>query len=146
MDANSILKVTAKDKGTGKEQSITISNSSNLSKDEIEKMKADAELNAEADKKFKDLAEAKNRAEATVIAAEKALDEHKDKLSQELIDEIKSAIDKVKAETSDAGKLNTAVESLGKVLSKIGEVVYNASPNSNANSDSGFEVVDDEEK
>lgn len=149
MDANSILKVTAKDKGTGKEQSITISNSSNLSKDEIEKMKADAELNAEADKKFKDLAEAKNRAEATVIAAEKALDEHKDKLSQELIDEIKSAIDKVKAETSDAGKLNTAVENLGKVLSKIGEAVYkdnNASANSNANSNSGFEVVDDEGK
>lgn len=149
MDANSILKVTAKDKGTGKERSITISNSSNLSKDEIEKMKADAELNAETDKKFKELAEAKNRAEATVIAAEKALDEHKDKLSQELIDEIKSAIDKVKAETSDADKLDTAVENLGKVLSKIGEVVYkdnNTSANSNTNSDSGFEVVDDEGK
>lgn len=143
MDANSILKVTAKDKGTGKEQSITISNSSNLSKDEIEKMKADAELNAEADKKFKELSEAKNKAEATIIAAEKAIDEHKDKLSQELIDEIKSAIEKVKAENEDVDKLNTAIEELGKKLSKVGEAVYKSTPpNKDNKPNSDFEVVD----
>ena len=144
MDANSILKVTAKDKGTGKEQSITISNSSNLSKEEIEKMKADAEMNAEADKKFKELSEAKNKAEATIIAAEKAIDEHKDKLSQELIDEIKSAIDKVKAENEDVDKLNAAIEELGKKLSKVGEAVYKSTPppNNDTKPNSDFEVVD----
>ena len=144
MDANSILKITAKDKGTGKEQSITISNSSNLSKEEIEKMKADAEMNAEADKKFKELSEAKNKAEATIIAAEKAIDEHKDKLSQELIDEIKSAIEKVKAENEDVDKLNAAIEELGKKLSKVGEAVYKSTPppNNDTKPNSDFEVVD----
>jgi len=148
MDADSILKVTATDKATNKEQSITISNSSNLSKEEIEKMKADAELNADNDKKFKELAEAKNKADQIVFMAEKSINEHKDKLSQELIDEIKTAIDKVKAENEDVDKLNNAIEELNKKLSKIGEVVYqntnNTQNNSTNNNSPDVEIVDDE--
>ena len=133
IDANGILKVTAVDKGTGKEQSISITDSGNLSKDDIEHMKKDAELNAEADKKFKEHSELKNRADMLIGAVEKALEEHKDKLSTDLVDQINKAVEDVKQNKEDADKLAPAVEELNKVMMEIGKVVYPQSePNSNS--------------
>ena len=133
IDANGILKVTAVDKGTGKEQSISITDSGNLSKDDIERMKKDAELNAEADKKFKEHSELKNRADMLIGAVEKALEEHKDKLSTDLVDQINKAVEDVKQNKEDADKLAPAVEELNKVMMEIGKVVYPQSePNSNS--------------
>ena len=133
IDANGILKVTAVDKGTGKEQSISITDSGNLSKDDIERMKKDAELNAEADKKFKEHSELKNRADMLIGAVEKALEEHKDKLSIDLVDQINKAVEGVKQNKEDADKLAPAVEELNKVMMEIGKVVYPQSePNSNS--------------
>ena len=130
IDANGILKVTAVDKGTGKEQSISITDSGNLSKDDIERMKKDAELNAEADKKFKEHSELKNRADMLIGAVEKALEEHKDKLSTDLVDQINKAVEGVKQNKEDADKLAPAVEELNKVMMEIGKVVYPQTPNS----------------
>ena len=133
IDANGILKVIAVDKGTGKEQSISITDSGNLSKDDIERMKKDAELNAEADKKFKEHSELKNRADMLIGAVEKALEEHKDKLSTDLVDQINKAVEDVKQNKEDADKLAPAVEELNKVMMEIGKVVYPQSePNSNS--------------
>lgn len=141
IDVNGILKVTAKDKGTGKEQSISITDSGNLSKEDIEKMKADAELNAENDKKFKDLSEAKNKADGIINAAEKAIEEHKDNIEQSLIDDIKSSIEALKAEKEDVAKINSLIEELGKKIQKIGEAVYAQSNNSQQSTNPDVEVV-----
>ena len=148
MDANSILKVTATDKATNKEQSITISNSSNLSKDEIEKMKADAELNADNDKKFKELAEAKNKADGIVFTAEKSIEEYKDKLETTLIEKIKALIEDIKSAVKgdDIDEINKSIEELNKSLSEIGQTVYKQQQNTTSTSkpnDNDFEVVDD---
>lgn len=126
IDANGILKVTAVDKGTGKEQSISITDSGNLSKEDIEKMKKDAELNAEADKKYKELSEAKNRADGLVYAAEKAVEENKEKVSQELVDEVNKAVEEVKAvkDSEDVEAIKAKTEELNKAMMKIGEEIY----------------------
>ena len=126
IDANGILKVTAVDKGTGKEQSISITDSGNLSKEDIEKMKKDAELNAEADKKYKELSEAKNRAEGLVYAAEKAVEENKEKVAQELVDEVNKAVEEVKAvkDSEDVEAIKAKTEELNKAMMKIGEEIY----------------------
>jgi molecular chaperone DnaK len=101
LDANGILKVTAKDKSTGKENSIRIEGSSGLTEEEIEKMKADAEAHAEEDAKKKELVEAKNQAEAVAIMVEKSLKEDGDKISDELK---KSLEEKIKAVNEANGK------------------------------------------
>ena len=126
IDANGILKVTAVDKGTGKEQSISITNSGNLSKEDIEKMKKDAELNAETDKKYKELSEAKNRAEGLVYTAEKAVEENKEKVAQELVDEVNKAVEEVKAvkDSEDVEAIKAKTEELNKAMMKIGEEIY----------------------
>ena len=126
IDANGILKVTAVDKGTGKEQSISITNSGNLSKEDIEKMKKDAELNAETDKKYKELSEAKNRAEGLVYTAEKAVEENKEKVAQELVDEVNKAVEEVKAvkDSEDIEAIKAKTEELNKAMMKIGEEIY----------------------
>ena len=126
IDANGILKVTAMDKGTGKEQSISITDSGNLSKEDIEKMKKDAELNAEADKKYKELAEAKNRADGLVYAAEKAVEENKEKVAQELVDEVNKAVEEVKVvkDSEDVEAIKAKTEELNKAMMKIGEEIY----------------------
>lgn len=126
IDANGILKVTAVDKGTGKEQSISITNSGNLSKEDIEKMKKDAELNAEADKKYKELSEAKNRADGLVYAAEKAVEENKERVTQELVDEVNKAVEEVKAvkDSEDVETIKAKTEELNKAMMKIGEEIY----------------------
>ena len=106
IDANGILNVTAKDKGTGKEQTIKIESSGGLTKDEIERMQRDAEAHAAEDKQKRELAEARNTAEQRVYQLEKLLEENKDKLSDADKSAVRAAIDKVNEakKGDDAGR------------------------------------------
>ena len=117
LDANGILNVTAKDKGTGKEQSITIQNSGNMSKEDIEKAQKEAEMHAEEDKKKKDVIEVKNRLENAIYQAEKMPDEYKDKISDEDKETIKSAVEDAKKVLNDADADKDALEAAAKELS-----------------------------
>ncbi len=130
VDANGILAVKAKDKATGKEQSIRIEASSGLSADDIEKMKKDAELHADEDAKKKELVDTKNTADLTIFTAEKALTEH----AVHITEDIKTAVeDKIKAlktakEGSDKVSIETAIHELSTEMQKIGEAVAKAAP------------------
>ncbi len=128
IDANGILNVTAKDKGTGKEQSITISGSGNLDKTEVEKMAKDAEVHAEEDKKKKEAVEARNQLDSAVYQAEKMKTEYKDKLSEDDIKAIDEAAEKAKKvvadETVDKDALQEAAKELNDVLMPIGAKMY----------------------
>ncbi|MDO4611420.1 MAG: molecular chaperone DnaK [Candidatus Saccharibacteria bacterium] len=117
LDANGILNVTAKDKGTGKEQSITIQNSGNMSKDDIEKAQKEAELHAEEDKKKRDSIDAKNHLENAIYQAEKMPNEYKDKISDDDKEEIKKAVEEAKKVLSDESADKDAYESAAKELS-----------------------------
>ncbi|HEV3146519.1 MAG TPA: molecular chaperone DnaK [Gemmataceae bacterium] len=114
IDANGILHVSAKDLGTGKEQKIRIENSSGLSQDEIDRMKRDAEVHAEDDKKKKELVDARNKADALIYALEKAMKEAGSKLSDSDKAPIQSAIEKLKSkmEGNDAAAINQAIAEL----------------------------------
>ncbi len=129
IDANGILKVTATDKGSGKEQNITIQASSGLTDEEIEQMKQDAEENAESDAKFKELAEAKNKGEQMIYAVKKTLDEHGDKASEEEKTDIESKItaleEQIKSE--DTAAITAAMEELMKASHKLAEEIYKES-------------------
>lgn len=122
IDANGILNVKAKEKTTGKEQSIRIEASSGLSKEEIEKMKKDAEINAEADKKKKDLVDIKNLAEQTIHVAEKALKDGGEKVTPETKKSVEEAIAKVnEVKTKDEmDSIKSAVDNLNTAMQKIG--------------------------
>ena len=128
LDANGILNVTAKDKGTGKEQSITIQNSGNMSKEDIEKAQKDAEAHAADDKKRKEAVEAKNHLENAIYQAEKMPSEYKDKISDEDKDAIKEAVKKAKealeANAEDAEKLEEAAKELNDAIMPIGAKMY----------------------
>jgi molecular chaperone DnaK len=126
IDANGILKVTAKDKATGRTQNITITASSGLSEVEVEKMRKDAEAHAEDDLKRKDLIEARNNADNTVYTAEKAVKEFGDKVPAEIRSEIEAKIEDVKksAAGDDAAAIKAATEALSQVIQKIGGAVY----------------------
>jgi molecular chaperone DnaK len=126
IDANGILNVKAKDKATGKEQKIRVEASSGLSKDEIEKMKQDAQLHAEEDHKKREGAEAKNAADTLVYASEKALRDAGDKVPQDVkksIEEKIEALKKVK-EGNDVNAIKNASEDLSREIQKIGEIMY----------------------
>ncbi len=126
IDANGILKVSAKDKGTNKEQNITITASSGLSKEEIEKMKREAETNAEADKKKRETVEVKNVADTMVYTTEKMISEHKDKVSAEevkLLEEKVAALKAVK-DGEDIEAIKKASEELSAEAQKIGAKMY----------------------
>jgi molecular chaperone DnaK len=118
IDANGILNVTAKDKGTGKEQSITISNSGNLSKEDIEKAQKEAEMHAEDDKKKRESIDARNLLENAIYQAEKLPDEHKDKISDEDKESIKTAVEVAKKVKDDesAKELNDTIMPIGAKL------------------------------
>jgi len=116
IDANGILNVTAKDKGTGKEQSITITGSGNMSKDDIAKAQADAEANAENDKRKREAVEAKNKLENAIYQAEKMPDEFKDKISDEDKENIKKAVHEAKETLEDESKDKDALEQAAKDL------------------------------
>ncbi len=129
IDANGILSVKAKDKATGKEQSIRIEASSGLSKEEIEKMKKDAELHAEEDRMKRERIEAKNTAETLVFTTEKALRDAGDKLSadeKKPIEEKLEALKKVK-DGEDKSAIETATRELSTAVQAIGEKLYKAS-------------------
>jgi len=128
IDANGILSVKAKDKATGKEQSIRIEASSGLSKDEIEKMKKDAEAHADEDKKKKDLIEVRNMADTLMYTTEKALRDAGDKVSadeKKPVEEKIEALKKVK-DTEDVEAIKKATEELSTEAQKIGEKLYKA--------------------
>ncbi|OGC80066.1 molecular chaperone DnaK [Candidatus Adlerbacteria bacterium RIFCSPLOWO2_01_FULL_51_16] len=129
VDANGILKVLAKDKATNKEQSIRIEARSGLTEADIEKMRKDAEANAETDKKKKDLAEARNLAEQAVYGARKALTDNKGKVPAELETTINEKIAAVEAKkgSEDTAAITTALEELSKELSKVYEAIQKAS-------------------
>ena len=128
IDANGILNVSAKDKGTGKEQSVRIEAGGGLSKDEIDRMQRDAEAHAADDKKKRDLAEARNTAEQRVYQLEKTLEENKDKLSDADKDAVKAAIVAVNEakKGDDVAAINTAVENLGRASQAMAEHLYAA--------------------
>ena len=126
IDANGILNVGAQDKGTGKEQRITIQGSSGLSDEEIAQMQQDAEEHAEEDKKIRELAEVRNRAESTAYEAEKVLREQEDKLDDELKSELQGKIDALRGtlESEDPATIQTALDDLNTTLMKVGERIY----------------------
>jgi len=128
LDANGILSVKAKDKATGKEQSIRIEAQSSLSKEDIEKMKQDAELHAEEDKKKKELIEAKNLGEQLIYTAEKSLKDHADKIPAETKTDIEGKIEELKKikDGADITAIKTATDALSSSLSKIGEIIAKA--------------------
>jgi molecular chaperone DnaK len=126
--------VTAKDRATNNEQKITITSSSGLSKEEVEKMARDAESHAADDRKKKDEIEARNRADAMVYNTEKMLKEHRDKISDADAKQVESAIEEVKKAMNEGGvdKLNAAVDGLTTASHKLAEAMYkaqSASPN-----------------
>ncbi|MFA6525005.1 MAG: molecular chaperone DnaK [Patescibacteria group bacterium] len=128
IDANGILSVKAKDKATNKEQSIRIEASSGLSDEEVEKMKKDAEIHAEEDKKKKNLIEARNMAETMVITSEKAIKEGGDKIKEEdkkAVEEKVKAVNDVK-DKDDVEAIKKATEELSTAAQKIGQAMYEA--------------------
>ena len=126
IDANGIVHVHAKDRGTGKEQSITVTGGSALSKEDIERMVKDAEEHADEDKKRRDEAETRNNAETFAYSTEKILAENEDKVPAEVADDVKAAIADVKAalEGTDVDAVKTAHDTLVSKAQKIGEAVY----------------------
>ncbi|OHA09014.1 MAG: molecular chaperone DnaK, partial [Candidatus Sungbacteria bacterium RIFCSPLOWO2_02_FULL_47_9] len=128
IDANGVLSVKAKDKATAKEQSVRIEASSGLSKEEIEKMKKDAELHAEEDKKRKEIIEAKNIADQMIYTAEKALRDAGDKIPAEARKEIEDKVNDLKnvKEGADLASIKNASQSLAQATQKVGEILYKA--------------------
>lgn len=166
IDANGIVHVSAKDLGTGNEQKVTITASSNLSESEIEKAVKEAEKFAAEDKKKKEEAEVRNNADSLVYQCQKALDEFKDKVDQADKDAVSAAIQKTKDALagSDVEKIKAASEELSKKFYEVSQKVYaqaapppNSSGDANASSDQGktgddnvyeadYKVVDDDDK
>ena len=126
IDANGIVNVSAKDQGTGKEQKITITASSGLSKDEVDQMMRDAEANSEEDKKQKAAVETRNQAEQAVYTAERMLEENRDKLPSADRESLESAVADVKKalESDDTEALSKAMEGLTSVQHKLAEEMY----------------------
>ena len=126
IDANGILHVSAKDKGTGKAANITIQGSSGLSEEEIERMVKDAEANAEEDKKLHELVQSRNHAEALIHSVNKSLSEHGDKLDaadkEKIEAAVKAAEEAVKGD--DKAEIEAKAEALGEASQKLGEIVY----------------------
>jgi molecular chaperone DnaK len=126
IDANGILNVSAKDRATNNEQKITISSSSGLSKEEVEKMAKDAESHGTDDRKRKDEVEARNRADAMVYNVEKMLKEHRDKISDSDAKDIESAVTETKSAiaTGNAEQINAASDKLTQASHKLAEAMY----------------------
>ena len=134
IDANGILSVSAKDKGTGKEQKITITGSSGLSDSEISGMVNDAESHADEDQNKKDLIEARNRADTLVYSTEKLLSENREKIEDSDASAIEKALAEAKQvlESDDVSKINSAMENLTQASHKLAEVMYQAQQDTTA--------------
>jgi len=128
VDSNGVLNVTAKEKSTGKEQSIRIEANSGLTEDEIEKMKKDAEEHATEDTKKKELIDVRNQAEQTIYTAEKALKDHEKEIPEDVKTEIEGKVKEVNEvkEKDDKSAIDTAVAALSESLQKIGEIMQKA--------------------
>jgi molecular chaperone DnaK len=126
IDANGILNVTALDKATNRSQHITITASSGLSEAEVEKMKRDAEANAEVDRKRKELVEVRNNADNTIYAAEKLLKDNADKVPGEIKKEVEDGISSLRGimNEDDVERIRTATETLGQTIQKVGASMY----------------------
>ena len=144
IDANGIVNVSAKDKGTGKEQTIKIQASGGLSESDIDQMVQDAEKFAEEDKKRKEAAEARNQADSLVHTTEKQLEEHGDKLEADLKSEVEAKIAEVKTalETDDPEKINAAAQELTQVAMKMGQTIYEQEQASAAPAEGGAAAED----
>jgi molecular chaperone DnaK len=129
IDANGILNVTAKDKATNNEQKITITSSSGLSKDEVEKMAKDAESHSAEDRKRKDEIDARNRADSMVYQVEKMLKEHRDKISDADAKNVEAALEATRKKMTDGSveDINKAVDNLTQASHKLAEAMYKAS-------------------
>ena len=146
IDANGIVQVSAKDKGTGKEQQIRIQASGGLSDADIEKMIKDAEANADADKARRDAVEAKNQAEALIHSSEKSLKEYGDKVGEEERTAIANAIDSLKTAvgTDDAEDIKAKTQVLMEASMKLGQAMYEATQNEQAHADAAADMAKDD--
>merc|ERR1711933_16417 len=126
IDANGIVNVSAQDKGTGKKQNLQVVTSGGLSKDDIKKMQEDAERFAEEDKKRREMAEVVNQCDNTIWNTESSLEEHREKLDQELITEIETKIQAAKEakDSNDKTEIEKTTKELVSAASKIGEKIY----------------------
>ena len=147
IDANGIVNVSAKDKGTGKEQQISIKASGGLSDDEIDQMVKDAETNADDDKRRREEVEAKNQAEALIHSSEKSLAEFGDKVSEEDREAIETAIADLKAsvEAGDPEDIKTKSEALATASMKLGQAMYEASQAEAAETDAEGDAAREDE-
>ena len=147
IDANGIVHVSAKDKGTGKEQQFTVTGGTSLSKDDIERMVSDAEVHAAEDKQRKEEIDLRNNAEHLYYAVEKALDEHKANLSTGTVTDIELSIKAVKdsLESDDYSKIRNAYDDLNAKQSKIGEEVYANSQSNEATPESSTDKPADDD-
>jgi molecular chaperone DnaK len=129
IDANGIVSVSAKDKGTGKEQKITIQASGGLSDDEIDKMVKDAEANAENDKKRREVVEARNQAESLIHSTEKSIEEHGEKVDPATVEAIELAVAALKDELEgdNVGKIRSGIQNVTEAAMRLGEAIYKAS-------------------
>ena len=129
IDANGIVSVSAKDKGTGKEQNITIQASGGLSDDDIDRMVREAEENADADKARRELIEAKNQAESLIHTTEKSIEEHGDKVDPSTIEAIELAVAALKdeLENENADKIKSGIQNVTEASMRLGEAIYKAS-------------------
>lgn len=150
IDANGILNVTAKDKGTGKEQSITISGSGNLDKADVEKMAKEAEAHAEEDKKKREAVEARNLLEQAIYQAEKLKTDHKDKLAEEDVKKLGDAIEEAqkvaKDDKADKDAIESAAKALNDVIQPIGAKMYEAAKEKDAEKPAEDKPTDDKKK
>ena len=155
IDANGIVHVTAKDKGTGKENQVTISGSSNLSKDEIDKMKKEAEAHEAEDKKFTELVEVRNQADQLISAVEKTIKENEDKLQGTEKEDMEKAIEELKSvkDSDDVDEIRAKIDGLSKAAEGFSTRIYqeaqaNAAQNGEAqggNDSDGSDDVQDAE-
>ena len=153
IDANGIVHVSAKDKGTGKEQSMTITGGSSLSEEDIERMVKDAEEHAAEDKKRREEAETRNQAEQMAYSTEKLIKDNDDKLSEEIKTEVQADVDALKTALAgeDIEAVKSAQEKLTTSSQKLGEAIYAAQPAEEAQAEASdedvvdAEVVDEEE-
>jgi molecular chaperone DnaK len=146
IDANGIVNVSARDKGTGKEQKITIQASGGLSDADIEKMVKDAEANAEADKQRRELVETRNQAESLLHSTKKSLEEHKDKVDPATVEAIELAMGALEENLAadDAGKIKSGIQNLTEASMRLGEAIYKAQAAENEGDDDAPRGVDED--
>jgi molecular chaperone DnaK len=149
IDANGIVSVGAKDKGTGKEQNITIQASGGLSDDDIEAMVRDAEENAEADKDRREMVDARNQAESLIHSTEKSLEEHKEKVDPTTVEAIELAIaalnDELEKDDVTADKLKSGIQNVTEAAMKLGEAIYKASQEAEGDAEPEMKGADEDD-